>query len=90
MAGSESLSINEWSWSVSAWIRRNVIDAAPLWAQLYRSARANVRVDLIGPTVHRAIVVGDRRHARIAFGPRGAVGEPAFHRAERDTRQTAN
>jgi len=30
--------------SFSAWIRHNVIDVAPLWVQLYRSALANVRI----------------------------------------------
>ena len=30
--------------SVASWIRQNVIDVAPLWIQLYRSALANVRI----------------------------------------------
>ena len=30
--------------SVPSWIRQNVIDAAPLWIQFYRSALANVRI----------------------------------------------
>ncbi len=33
---------------VNSWIRRNVIDAAPLWIQLLRSALANVHADVGG------------------------------------------
>ena len=29
---------------VPSWIRRNVIDVAPLWIQFFRSALANVRI----------------------------------------------
>ena len=31
--------------AVPSWIRRNVIHAAPMWVQLYRTAVANVRTD---------------------------------------------
>jgi hypothetical protein len=34
---------NETSQAVAIWIRRNVIDAAPLWTLFYRSAVANLR-----------------------------------------------
>ncbi|MGA2520384.1 MAG: hypothetical protein ABSG81_06135 [Acidimicrobiales bacterium] len=34
--------------AVDSWIRRNVIDAAPLWIQFLRSALANVHADLGG------------------------------------------
>ncbi len=37
-------SMGEGARSVPAWIRQNVIDAAPLWIQFYRSALANVRI----------------------------------------------
>ncbi len=30
--------------SLATWIRHNVIEAAPLWAELYRSVLANVRI----------------------------------------------
>jgi hypothetical protein len=29
---------------MDSWWRRNVVEAAPLWAQLFRSALANVRI----------------------------------------------
>jgi hypothetical protein len=30
--------------SQTSWVRRNIIEAAPLWLQLFRSALSNVRI----------------------------------------------
>jgi hypothetical protein len=40
----EVYSIPERPHPQTSWVRRNIIDAAPLWLQLFRSAVTNVRI----------------------------------------------
>ena len=63
MVSTEDLWMERRPWALTTWIRRNLIDAAPLWAQLYRSARANVRVEVAGYGMRDATLVAARRHS---------------------------
>jgi len=40
----DSQSVGEAPRSIALWIRKNVIEVAPLWIQFYRSALSNVRI----------------------------------------------
>jgi hypothetical protein len=61
-------SIGESPRPVPSWIRRNVINAAPLWIQLYRSALANVRIRLgAAMTVTPTALSTSGRHIQTLF-----------------------
>ncbi len=68
MVSSEDLWREPRLWAVTTWIRRNLVDAAPLWAQLYRSARANVHFEVNGGDMRDLTLVAARRNAHLG-GP---------------------
>lgn len=65
MVSSEDLWIEPRPWALTTWIRRNLVDAAPLWAQLYRSARANVRIEVDGGDMRDLTLVAARRNTHL-------------------------